>query len=397
MARYLAGAAGRAALERALPLYLATGIIAVILFAGNGLDAKTVTDQARASRAFRSVLLGAWVMVTLPAARAWLTTPATFFLRALPLPRGGVTFVLGLGCCLIQVPWAVLWLRGDGALGGLCATLAALAIQVSWIAGYRRLLDVAPLLVAVAWLASPSWLSVMAYAAAFAWGLREAWRRAPEPAAGGRHCVVSGPPWLALSSAVLAATFRGHRPVFLRALVLTLGASVLPVIYLERNAGELTATVLIFWQPACIFGAMSISGPVLRVERSFDWVIRASGARAGMTWAPGALLASGGAVAGAMVASVVVIARQLGAVEGSRLMLECALAGAAWALSCVGLAQRMTRSDGLDAGRLVLACVASCALSTWLLIAHPSVAVVGIMAAAGLIIGWPRRPPRALA
>jgi hypothetical protein len=72
VARYLAVTSGRSAIARALPLYLAIAIASVVLFAGNGLDARSVTEAAEQSRGFRGVLLGAWWLGTLPVGRAWL-------------------------------------------------------------------------------------------------------------------------------------------------------------------------------------------------------------------------------------------------------------------------------------------------------------------------------------
>src|SRR6187431_1218359 len=93
--RYVLATAGRSALGRALPLYLSTGIVSFVLFAGNGLDARTLTDQALESLPFRAALLGPWLLGTLPAARAWLQAPETELLGALPVSRPWLLAIFG--------------------------------------------------------------------------------------------------------------------------------------------------------------------------------------------------------------------------------------------------------------------------------------------------------------
>src|SRR4029079_3017684 len=80
----------------------------------------------------RLLLYAAWSVVSLPAIRALLTTPSSFFLRTLPVARWQLLVVQGFGVLLAQLPWAYLWLRGGG-LGVGCAAIAA-AIGVSTLA-----------------------------------------------------------------------------------------------------------------------------------------------------------------------------------------------------------------------------------------------------------------------
>src|SRR5688572_27699114 len=103
--------AGVAAARRTLPLYLAIGITAVILFGGNGMDAATVTRRAAEDAGFRWLLLASWTLATLPAASAWLGTPETFLVRALPVSRATTAAVLAGGLSSLHLPWLLLWLR----------------------------------------------------------------------------------------------------------------------------------------------------------------------------------------------------------------------------------------------------------------------------------------------
>jgi hypothetical protein len=141
VARYLAVTSGRSALARALPLYLAIGIASVVLFAGNGLDARSVTAAVLESRGLRAALLGAWCLGVLPVARAWLCDRAALALRALPAPRAAVFGVLGAGCLAIQLPWAVLWLRGASPAAASWAVTVAVALLVTCVGGVRTAFD----------------------------------------------------------------------------------------------------------------------------------------------------------------------------------------------------------------------------------------------------------------
>src|SRR5688572_20493109 len=86
LALALAQSSGNQALHAALPAYFLVGTVAVILFAGNGMDASFVTSRALASFPTRLALLFAWGALTLPVARLLLANPQTFFLRVLPVP-----------------------------------------------------------------------------------------------------------------------------------------------------------------------------------------------------------------------------------------------------------------------------------------------------------------------
>ncbi|MGK4004817.1 hypothetical protein WMF31_19455 [Sorangium sp. So ce1036] len=87
LVRTLAATAGKDAVARAMPLYMGVAVVAAVLFGGNGMQAAQVTGLAGASLPFRLALWAGWLFLGTPAARALLRAPATFFLRALPVPR----------------------------------------------------------------------------------------------------------------------------------------------------------------------------------------------------------------------------------------------------------------------------------------------------------------------
>src|SRR5687768_194070 len=85
--RLLLLTAGRAALQRALPLYVALAIGASIVFGGNGLSPATLAELSARSWPFRVALHLGWALASLPAVQALLATESTFLFRALPVSR----------------------------------------------------------------------------------------------------------------------------------------------------------------------------------------------------------------------------------------------------------------------------------------------------------------------
>src|SRR5688572_28809950 len=89
--------AGRAALQRALPFYLGLLLVASIVFEGNGVRPADVVAAARGSLGERALLYAVWALVSFPAVDALLATPASFFLRTLPVARWRLLLVSWLG------------------------------------------------------------------------------------------------------------------------------------------------------------------------------------------------------------------------------------------------------------------------------------------------------------
>ncbi|MFC1641865.1 ABC transporter ATP-binding protein [Myxococcota bacterium] len=57
-------------------------------------------------------------MVTLPAARALIACPETFFLGSLPVPEGWIGVALAVGLWWVELPWVALWVL-DEPISGL--------------------------------------------------------------------------------------------------------------------------------------------------------------------------------------------------------------------------------------------------------------------------------------
>jgi len=93
----LARTSGAAALRRALPTYLGLSVIAVILFAGNGVRSSDVV-----------ALAAAWLLLALPAARALIAAPSAFLIRTWPIPRAHLLGVTIAMLVLVESPWLLL-------------------------------------------------------------------------------------------------------------------------------------------------------------------------------------------------------------------------------------------------------------------------------------------------
>src|SRR6185369_4357740 len=136
----------------------------------------------------RLLLYVAWTIVSLPALRALLTTPSSFFLRTLPVARWRVLAVQCAGVLLAEVPWAYLWLRGGGLGVGSAAIAAAVAGDALVLTRLERWSErVAALAFAGAlWIGCDwPWLLGLSLPTA-GLALQRVWLRAPEVHAGAR-------------------------------------------------------------------------------------------------------------------------------------------------------------------------------------------------------------------
>ncbi len=178
----LARTSGAAAARRALPTYLGLFVVAVILFAGNGVRSSDVVALAMASPPPRGGLLAAWGVLALPAARALFADPSVFLIRSWPIPRAQLLAVTAAMLILVELPWLLLWFKGGGALDGVAATVLAIAGHGLLLARPRGAAEIAAALlwlVAVATLSQPV-VALVATAPAAGLALRRAFIAAPE-------------------------------------------------------------------------------------------------------------------------------------------------------------------------------------------------------------------------
>ncbi|WP_234023894.1 hypothetical protein [Sorangium cellulosum] len=377
LVRTLASTAGKDAFARAMPLYMGIGLVAAIVFGGNGMHPAQLTGLAGESFVFRVALWATWLLLGTPAARALLRAPATFFLRALPVPRVHLLSAHALLLAIAELPWVVLWAFGAGALAGAAACVAALAAHCMLLARPRGGREIAALslLVGAILLGAPAPLLLACAAPALAVGLRAAFVRAPEVPVGRAPSLVSSVSpgasgaLLALSLAYLAALLRGHRAVLVRGLALAAVGALAAAAWIRTSEPlaevQLAAASLVALAPCALCASAGFSGPVLREERRIVWLLDACGASAPLR---------AGAAASAVAAPAVVLALGHGAAASAltraapaaalRLLAGAALAGlllSAVALGCVRWSQRQ---DGRDSSRVLLSVLAAVAAAT---------------------------------
>lgn len=283
--RVLSIASFRNAAKLALPFYFGLLLLASVLFGPQGLEAKTVLTAFQRSPALALIAWAAWLLFTLPIARAALRTPESAFFRSLPIPRGHFLFIMGLHLFTIEFPWALLWARGAGprsinawpALGAFATAAAAHALL---IAQDRGVLSVASalLLLPVALYAAKNPIVFFTSIPVLIAGLITAHRRAHERKSRARHL------WIPKnnSAAALGLTYlygiaRGNSSVFSRALFTALtGALIVPFAargYSIESPASLSGLSLGIASAFMFIAIDGISSAILRIENQMRWIL----------------------------------------------------------------------------------------------------------------------------
>jgi hypothetical protein len=136
--RALLVTAGWPVLLRALALWSAVGIVATILFAGNGIHARDVTRLFHSSLGARLLLTVGWCLLATPVVSGAFDAPGTRTLRTLTVPRRAWVAALAALLLLAQAPYGLLFARAEGAISALVAMAFAVAAQASVVAATRR-------------------------------------------------------------------------------------------------------------------------------------------------------------------------------------------------------------------------------------------------------------------
>jgi hypothetical protein len=362
LATILARTAGAEALAAGLTPYLALMILAAVIFGGNGMHPHDLTTFARTSLGFRLALLAAWVLISLPGARAILAARSAFYLRCMPVPAWTIVPVLMAFMALVEVVWGWLWIVGEGPAGA-GAVAVAIAAHAVLVSRPSRPSEIGIALAVVALVASTSRLALWNVAG---WPLAiaavwRAWSSAPGRGAAGAWAVVRGgqPRLIALAAAQLATLARRHRPVLVRWVWLA-GCGALVGVFAVRSNRLDGRTARALWLtcllPGVLFGAAGAIGPLARSAAKASWMLLACGVSAGqrrLAFAL-ALLPPALAVAGA--------AGALSALALSRFswsaVLELAFVGMLAAACAVAVAAtaglRSIQGRGRDASDLLL-------------------------------------------
>ncbi len=359
----LARTSGAAALRRALPTYLGLFVVAVILFAGNGVRSSDVVALARASPPTRLGLLAAWLLLALPAARALIAAPSAFLIRAWPIPRARLLAITTAMLVLVELPWLLLWFKGGGVVAGLAATALALGGHGLLLARPRGSAEVAAALLWLVGVAilSRTALALLASMPALVLAVRRAFIAAPEGIGlrrtgrwvrGGRSRVV------AIAQTHLATIARAQRPALLRAVWCAAGGALVAGLAAANNGIAEPARVRAIWRTMAVlavgWGAAGLVGGIQRVERQAVWLLTVHGVTS-ITRRLGAALPLGvlGAVLGASAGAVLGHFSPVRA--AAALALDGALAGLAGATAAAFAGRWASRGTGRDSARLLAA------------------------------------------
>ena len=105
------------ATRRAMPVWIGAGITAAVIFGGTGMHPHDLTQLALHAPVVAGGLAVTWLLLFLPTARLLVRDDATRYLRSLPFAPGPPRVLAVVAIVVLQLPWLVLWLVGEHALG----------------------------------------------------------------------------------------------------------------------------------------------------------------------------------------------------------------------------------------------------------------------------------------
>ncbi len=327
--------AGRPVFHRALAFWAAVGTASVVLFAGNGMDAHTLTRLFHSSLGARLILGAGWIVLATPVISCAFDAPGTRTLRSLPVPRWAWWGAMLVLLVLVQSPCGLLFTRVEGPLPGFVMMLLATATEVALVATQRRrrfslvvfamslvLLDAPSLIVAP----PASGLAILAVAGA--------WRVALDGAARDLRMTRATVPVLAIAVAHLLRMFRVARARLVTAMVsAALGAVALGLsLRNDPPAHPVARALAVLSLPLTLCAAILVV-PARETEERLRALARVTGTRwttllaafsLALATPSSALAATAGAMAGTL-AHVPVL--PLGAASGAwAVPVACAVA-----------------------------------------------------------------------
>ena len=125
--------AARAALPVGTPIYFGLLVVVCIVFVGpQGMSAADLVFTMRSSPLLALVLWLGWIVLVFPVARLALAPPSSSYLRWLPAPRVVLYASAALAVFVVELPWIILFGRGEGLLSGISSGFGAIALHASW-------------------------------------------------------------------------------------------------------------------------------------------------------------------------------------------------------------------------------------------------------------------------
>ncbi len=272
---------GRRVMIRAVPLAGAIAIVATIIFAGHGLRARDVTALMHGSLAVRASMWIVWTALASPVIAEAFDAPGTRMLRSIVRSSRALIAMLVALAALAQVPWIVLFVRGDGALAAIDAALLAVAAcaSTSMLGRSRRALPIfAGTCALVAIDRAP--FTVLP-AALLAWiATRNAWCFAFEERGAVRIVRIS-PAAIALASAYVARMIRSARGRLQSAALIVFagGAALALTLRNDPDARPVQRALVVFAFPISIACGI-LAAPAIETEARLRPILRATRTRA---------------------------------------------------------------------------------------------------------------------
>ncbi|WP_394834796.1 hypothetical protein LVJ94_50700 [Pendulispora rubella] len=363
--------AGRDALRAALPVYLALFVVWQVLLNEEAIE---VLSSPRYG-SVRAVMWMVWLVFTLPAARALLASPSTFWLRSLPIRHATLLRVQAGFLVLAELPWGYIWGRGSGLLAGGAVVLIAATAHAVMIAPGLSIPRIVAGVVAVAAIVAPlptrarwgshdtAWLASLAIdgssLAVLPLVLGDTWARAPERGRRTHYVWVRrSSRLLTLATAVGAIIVRGHTAILVRGASLAVASATCA--YAAFRAGEATtvgaqtALANAFGVPAIVLASFGVAGPLLRAERGMAWLLDANAVPARQRHVATAMAAAlFGAVLAGMHISIALLAARVDSASGLAIALESIVTGASSAAITVHASRWCIRDEARDAKRVL--------------------------------------------
>jgi hypothetical protein len=105
------------AARRAGAVWIGSGIVAAVVFGGNGMQPRDLTQLAWRVPGVGVLLAVTWILLLLPTARVLVRAEGASYLRSLPHARLAIPLIALTALVVLQLPWLALWLLGDGVRG----------------------------------------------------------------------------------------------------------------------------------------------------------------------------------------------------------------------------------------------------------------------------------------
>ena len=389
--RAFALTAGRAALQRSLPLYLGVLVALGVLFEGNGVRPADLVGRAQTSWPSYGLMYASWTVMSLPAVSALLTTPSSFFLRALPVARGKLLMVTGMAVSAAQWPWTYLWWRGAGIEAGLAATASAVAFSSLVVSRMEQLRERCA---AVLLLAAHGLPYVTEYQAEARWlpALVIAVPAAVVGVHGAGSAPLTGPPLRALSFTYAVLLWRNARSQLLRGIgiaALASGAGYLSLINTRHTSPHQLISLTSGWLTCSLVASLAtLVGPLLACEARLRWLFLLCGTSPTTNWAskiaPLLLYVIGVAFAHTLF---IVWSLELSRITSLQLLLVDVVAASLLAVIVLTIAPWALRGNNRDATRLLVAMGALLSLSLFTLALWHAWALVA-WALATPVVAW---------